>query len=221
MDATTPTFILTFLTSRYFNPHYNSFMISIILLSQNADTILVRDTLEEKRFATSQALTTVAALTLLQGYINPPQPSSSQCCFNIGTFVPPSCDFGNIMGCSSPSWDFGSCTGPTFDCATGGGDCSGGSSGDCSGGGCSGGDCSGGGDVVREVVAQAVIVREVVAQGGQAVVVRAQAVQQLPVHHPPPTFYQIKHQVSDIPNILILQRNPFRRRYCGAPPFHR
>jgi hypothetical protein len=72
--------------------------------------------------------------------------------------------------------------------------------------------------IVREVVAQAVIVREVVAQ---VVVVRAQAVQQLPVHHPPLTFYQIKHQVSDIPNILILQRNPFRRRYCGAPPFHR
>jgi hypothetical protein len=119
-------------------------MISIILLSQNADTILVKDTLEERRFATSQVLTTVAAFAFLQGYINPPQPSSSQCCFNIGTFVPPGCDFGNIMGCSSPSCDFGSCTGPTFDCATGGGDCSGGSSGGCSGGG-STGDCSGGG----------------------------------------------------------------------------
>lgn len=116
-------------------PPYNSFMISLILLSQNADTILVKDTLEERRFATSQVLTTVAAFALLQGYIKPPQPSSSQCCFNIGTFVPPGCDFGNII--------FGSCTGPTFDCATGGGDCSGGSSGGCSGGGGTG-DCSGG-----------------------------------------------------------------------------
>jgi len=124
---------------------YNSFMLGLILLFQNADTIRVKDTLEERRFATSQVLTTVAAFALLQGYINPPQPSSSQCCFNMGTFVPPSCDFGNII--------FGSCTGPTFDCATGGGDCSGGgSTGDCSGGssgGCSGGgsssDCSGGG----------------------------------------------------------------------------
>ena len=61
-------------------------------------------------------------------------------------------------------------------------------------------------------------VQEVVAQ---ARVVRAQAVQQLPVHHLTRTFYQIKHQVSDIPNILIPQRNPFRRRYCGALPFHR
>jgi hypothetical protein len=120
-------------------------MISIILLSQNADTIPVKDTLDERRFATSQVLTTVGAFALLQGYINPPQPSSSQCCFNIGPFLPPSCDFGNIAGCGSPSCDFGSCTGPTFDCATGGGNCSGGgSSGDCSGGGSSGG-CSGGG----------------------------------------------------------------------------
>jgi len=95
-------------------------MISIILLFQNADTILVKYALEERRFATSQVLTTVAAFALLQGYINPPQPSSSQCCFNIGTFVPLGCDFGNII--------FGSCMGPTFDCATGGGDCSGGSS---------------------------------------------------------------------------------------------
>jgi len=120
MDATTLAFILLLLTSRYFNPPYSSFMISIILLSQNADTILVKYALEERRFATSQVLTTVAAFALLQGYINPPQPSSSQCCFNIGTFVPLGCDFGNII--------FGSCTGPTFDCATGGGDCSGGSS---------------------------------------------------------------------------------------------
>jgi hypothetical protein len=127
-DATTPAFILPF-------PLIILVMISIILLSQNSDTILVRDTLEERRFATSQVLTTVAAFALLQGYIKPPQPSSSQCCFNIGTFVPPGCDFGNII--------FGSCTGPTFDCATGGGDCSGGSSGGCSGGG-STGDCSGG-----------------------------------------------------------------------------
>jgi hypothetical protein len=72
--------------------------------------------------------------------------------------------------------------------------------------------------VVIVQVEVAVIVQEAVAQ---ARVVRVQAVQQLPVHHPTPTFYQIKHQVSDIPNILIPQRNPFRRRYCGAPPFHR
>jgi len=72
--------------------------------------------------------------------------------------------------------------------------------------------------VIAQEVEVAVIVQEVVAQ---ARIVRAQAVQQLPVHHPPPTFYQIKHQVSDIPNILIPQRNPFRRRYCGALPFHR
>jgi hypothetical protein len=72
--------------------------------------------------------------------------------------------------------------------------------------------------VVVQEVEVAVIVQEAVAQ---ARVVRVQAVQQLPVHHPTPTFYQIKHQVSDIPNILIPRRNPFRRRYCGAPPFHR
>jgi hypothetical protein len=69
------------------------------------------------------------------------------------------------------------------------------------------------------VIAQAEVA--VVAQVEVAVVVQAQAVQQLPVHHPPHTFYQIKRQVSDIPNILIPQRNPFRRRYCGAPTFHR
>jgi hypothetical protein len=72
--------------------------------------------------------------------------------------------------------------------------------------------------VVIVQVEVAVVVQEVVAQ---ARVVRVQAVQQLPVHHPTPTFYQIKHQVSDIPNTLIPQRNPFRRRYYGAPPFHR
>jgi hypothetical protein len=81
--------------------------------------------------------------------------------------------------------------------------------------------------IVQEVVAQAVIVQEVevalIAQEevAQAWIVRAQVVQRLPAHHPTPTFYQIKHQESDIPNILIPQRNPFRRRYCGAPPFHR
>jgi len=72
--------------------------------------------------------------------------------------------------------------------------------------------------VVIVQVEVAVIVQEVVAQ---ARIVRAQAVQQLPVHHLTHTFYQIKHQESDIPNILIPQRNPFRRRYCGALPFHR
>jgi hypothetical protein len=72
--------------------------------------------------------------------------------------------------------------------------------------------------VIVQEVEVAVIVQEVVAQ---AWIVRAQVVQRLPVHHLTPTFYQIKHQVSDIPNILIPQRNPFRRRYCGAPPFHR
>jgi hypothetical protein len=71
--------------------------------------------------------------------------------------------------------------------------------------------------VIVQEVEVAVIAQEAVAQ---ARVVRVQAVQQLPVHHPTPTFYQIKRQVSDIPNILIPQRNPFRRRYCGAPPFH-
>jgi hypothetical protein len=72
--------------------------------------------------------------------------------------------------------------------------------------------------VVVQEVEVALIAQEEVAQ---AWIVQAQVVQRLPVHHPPPTFYQIKHQVSDIPNILIPQRNPFRRRYCGAPPFHR
>jgi hypothetical protein len=72
--------------------------------------------------------------------------------------------------------------------------------------------------VIVQEVEVAVIVQEVVAQ---AWIVRAQVVQRLPVHHLTRTFYQIKHQVSDIPNILIPQRNPFRRRYCGAPPFHR
>jgi predicted metal-dependent phosphoesterase TrpH len=72
--------------------------------------------------------------------------------------------------------------------------------------------------VIAQEVEVALIVQEEVAR---AWIVRAQVVQRLPVHHPPPTFYQIKHQVSDIPNILIPQRNPFRRRYCGAPPFHR
>jgi hypothetical protein len=72
--------------------------------------------------------------------------------------------------------------------------------------------------VIVQEVEVAVIAQEAVAQ---ARVVRVQAVQQLPVHHPPHTFYQIKHQESDIPNILIPQRNPFRRRYYGAPPFHR
>jgi len=71
--------------------------------------------------------------------------------------------------------------------------------------------------VVVQEVEVAVIVQEEVAR---AWIVRAQVVQRLPVHHPPHTFYQIKRQVSDIPNILIPQRNPFRRRYCGAPPFH-
>ena len=64
----------------------------------------------------------------------------------------------------------------------------------------------------------ALIAQEEVAQ---AWIVQAQAVQRLPVHHPPHTFYQIKRQVSEIPNILIPQRNPFRRRYCDVPPFHR
>ena len=72
--------------------------------------------------------------------------------------------------------------------------------------------------VVVQEVEVVETVQEVVAQ---AWIVRAQVVQRLPVHHPTPTFYQIKHQVSDIPNILIPQRNPFRRRYCGALPFNR
>jgi hypothetical protein len=72
--------------------------------------------------------------------------------------------------------------------------------------------------VVVQEVEIAVIAQEVVAQ---AWIVRAQVVQRLPVHHLTHTFYQIKHQVSDIPNTLIPQRNPFRRRSCGAPPFHR
>jgi hypothetical protein len=63
--------------------------------------------------------------------------------------------------------------------------------------------------VIVQEVEVAVIAQEVVAQ---AWIVRAQVVQRLP---------QIKHQVSDIPNTLIPQRNPFRRRSCGAPPFHR
>ncbi len=80
--------------------------------------------------------------------------------------------------------------------------------------------------VVQEVevalIAQEVEVVETVQEVvAQARVVQAQAVQQLPVHHLTRTFYQIKHQVSDIPDILIPQRNPFRRRYYGAPPFHR
>jgi hypothetical protein len=72
--------------------------------------------------------------------------------------------------------------------------------------------------VVAQEAEVAVIAQEAVAQ---AWIVQAQVVQRLPVHHPPPTFYQIKHQVSDIPNTLIPQRNPFHRRSCGAPPFHR
>jgi len=116
-------------------------MISIILLSQNADTILVKDTLEERRFATSQVLTTVAAFALLQGYINPPQPSSSQCCFNIGPFVPSSCNFVNDF----LNITVGTCISPISNCATGLGDCSGGSSGGCLGGGGGCGDCSAGG----------------------------------------------------------------------------
>jgi hypothetical protein len=81
--------------------------------------------------------------------------------------------------------------------------------------------------VVVQEVEVVVIVQEVevalIAQVevAQVWIVQAQVVQRLPVHHPTPTFYQIKHQVSDIPNILIPQRNPFRRRSCGAPPFHR
>jgi hypothetical protein len=71
--------------------------------------------------------------------------------------------------------------------------------------------------VVQEVEVALIAQAEV----ARAWIVQAQVVQRLPVHHPTPTFYQIKHQVSDIPNILIPQRNPFRRRYCGAPPFHR
>jgi hypothetical protein len=79
--------------------------------------------------------------------------------------------------------------------------------------------------VVQEVevvvIAQVEVALIAQVEVAQVWIVRAQVVQRLPVHHLTRTFYQIKHQVSDIPNILIPQRNPFRRRYCGAPPFHR
>jgi hypothetical protein len=42
------------------------------------------------------------------------------------------------------------------------------------------------------LIAQRVVVIAQV-EVAQAWIVQAQAVQQLPVHHPPPTFYQIKH----------------------------